>query len=260
MTESISNATDSLICDTISSDSTVMEATPPGLVLVNPRPLHEGHRHVSPAAGNSWLLLALIILFAAVCFKFRSNTKYFHNLLRELTDVRERGNVFDDTVRETSFVWLLNIMCAISGGILLLYALGPSIAAEMSIMTAIYCLISTVGYCVLMPLLYWCVGDVFSDRTHARMWVRGFVSSQSILGLGLFPLSLLTIFYPESRGVILTLAGLLIITAKILFIVKGFRIFFTKYSSWVIFLYYLCSLEIVPLVLTFASAHEMIGN
>ena len=51
----------------------------------------------------------------------------------------------------------------------------------------------------------------------------------------------------------------MLILVKFVFIIKGFRIFFTESSLWVVFLYYLCSLEIVPMVITFGLACALLG-
>lgn len=226
------------------------------MIMENPAPLHEGSSHVSPAAANSWTLLVLFLLFAAVCYKIKNNDKYFSYLFRDLTNVRERGNAFDDTVRETTFVTLLNILCAVSAAIIIY----SSLAASMPTITAapflsfLLCLAATSAYCLILPPVYWFVGDIFSDRNHAKIWTNGFLASQGVLGVALFPLALVSLFYPGARHILLPVSIIILIIVKLLFITKGFRIFFTKYSSWVTFLYYLCSLEIVPLILTFVAA------
>lgn len=248
---------DSLLSDTLTADTVVTESLPPAMVYGNPVTLHEAHEHLSPAAANSWVLLALFMLFAAVCFRFKSNTKYFQNLLHELIDVRERANAFDDTVRETSFMWLLNAVCCIAGGIILDRALAGA-TPSTSILALLGCIGATAIYCTLMPCLYWLVGDIFTDRLHAKMWTQGFLASQAVLGVALLPLSLIAIFYPGST-VLLPLTAVVIIIAKILFISKGFRIFFSNYAYWVTFLYYLCSLEVVPLILLVVLASRLVA-
>lgn len=249
---------DSLPADSILNDSIGSGVVPPSIIIQNPARLHDTAPHVSPATANSWILLILFALFAAVCFKFRNNTKYFTNLLRDLTDVRERGNAFDDTVRETSFVTLLNVVCAASVAVLLFITISPASPHHpFNYLQPLACFAAAAIYSICMPPIYWCVGNIFTDHTHAKMWTNGFVTSQAVLGVALFPLSLFTIFYPEARHLLIPVAITLLVIAKLLFISKGFRIFFTKYSSWVTFLYYLCSLEIVPLILTYALAEYL---
>lgn len=245
--------------DSLATDS-VATASPPALILSNPAPLHEEHPHTSPATANSWILLVLFLLFAAVCFKIKNNSKYFTYLFRDLTNVRERSNAFDDTVRETSFVTLLNVLCAVSAAILIYSSLTPHIPGAVSspLLSFLLCLGATSAYCLILPPVYWLVGDIFSDQNHAKMWVNGFLASQGVLGVALFPPAIVSLFYPGAVHIIIPVSLIILIIVKLLFITKGFRIFFTKYSSWITFLYYLCSLEIVPLILTFVSASFLV--
>ncbi|MDE7160810.1 MAG: DUF4271 domain-containing protein [Muribaculaceae bacterium] len=202
------------------------------------------------AGGSSWVTGGLLLLFCIVALRFRNNYRYIVGLIRDLTEVRERHNMFDDTVRETSFLVLLNLLQGGCAGVVLAYALFD---APSPLQTAL-CTGACLVYTLVMWMAYSIVGNVFSDRVHTRMWVRGFISSQGLLSLPLLPVALLCLCYPgEAHTLILTGLGCLI-CAKLVFIWKGFRIFFTQISSWVLFLYYLCSLEIVPLILTAVGA------
>ncbi|MDE6446907.1 MAG: DUF4271 domain-containing protein [Muribaculaceae bacterium] len=106
---------------------------------------------------------------------------------------------------------------------------------------------------LMMITLYAVVGRVFSDARHARMWVSGYLSVSGLSTLIFFPLALLAICYPGDRTSLLCVALGGFIIAKLIFIIKGFRIFFKEVTSWLLFLYYLCSLEIVPLVLLYVA-------
>ena len=83
------------------------------------------------------------------------------------------------------------------------------------------------------------------------MWVRGAAATNGAEAFLLFPFALLALTQPEWNPGVLILAGIVFILGKFLFIFKGFRIFFNQFSSWLLFLYYLCSLEIIPLLLTY---------
>lgn len=180
-----------------------------------------------------------------------------------------RGNVFDQTVRETSFLVLLNLLWGCSAGIILWGLLGaglpdvfqigmnaPPVEARPAATMAI-CMGIGVGYTCLMALAYITVGIVFSNRVNGRMWLKGFSAGNGVMSFIYFPLAMVLIFYPQWRENLLWVALITFILAKIVFIWKGFRIFFTQISSWVLFLYYLCSLEIVPLILTYLAALQL---
>ena len=110
-----------------------------------------------------------------------------------------------------------------------------------------------------MWLCYTVVVKVFSDSIHTQLWVRGYTAGMGLGAVFFFPLALLALTYPANVPHIVIAAFTMLIFVKFLFIVKGFRIFFTESSLWVVFLYYLCSLEIVPLVITFGLACALLG-
>ena len=247
------------------ADSTAKKAVTYGVVIDAPVVPEVKPNH-SDNFGMSWILTGLFLLFCIIGLRFRNNSKYIGALLRNLVEVRLRSNFFDETVRESSFMVLLNLLWSCSAGIvlcgLLEYTLPTSpssgagiaaLATKPALCTAVCMGIMTLYTC-LMALAYLTVGTVFSDVVHARMWVKGFTASQGLLSVVFFPLALMLIYYPEWSSYLLWTALGCFLLAKFVFIWKGFRIFFTQFSSWVLFLYYLCSLEIVPLILTYWAA------
>ena len=197
---------------------------------------------------GSWLLMGVLLVFCLVCIRFRSNKKYFGALLRDLTTTRERGNAFDDTVRETSFKILLNLLCAVTTGLLIYLGCSrydASIANERFAWSSIG---AGCIYALVMPQLYLICGNVFADSSKARFWVQGFISSQALLGILLLTPLLIGLFYPGATEGVVIISLILLIIIKLIFIFKGFRIFFSQISSWMLFLYYLCTLEIIPII------------
>ncbi len=241
---------DSLAADTVAHDTSYV-------LVIEPTPRPELPKHTvdsSRQTGVSWIIGAFLLLFVVVAIRFRNNSKYLGALFRSAIEVRERGNVFDDTVKETSFMVMLNIFWSVCAGIMLYLIAGgrADIPGAASGMGLGICL--ALGYEILMIAAYWIVGNVFSDGLHTRMWVRGYLSATGLTTLVLFPTVLMAICYPSQSRIFLWIGLVAFIIGKIVFIWKGFRIFFTEMSAWVIFLYYLCSLEIVPLILLYGVA------
>lgn len=213
-----------------------------------------------PPDYMSWVYIGLTVLFCIVCFCMHSSPRYWKAVVSDLTDTRERGNVFDETVRETTFLVLLNLLWTVSAGVLLWTAirwLSPdnpvysfSVADKPAPGIGI-CSGMCLLYSAAMLLAYWVSGCVFRDRHQAGMWVRGAAAAPAIETVFLFPVALLVLVRPEWTEVLLLTALCTFAMGKIMFILKGIRIFFNHSSSWLLFLYYLCSLEIVPLILTF---------
>lgn len=269
-------AADTLTPDSVTMDSPVADTV--WYIMLDPPASPELPGHVVPetdTTGMSWILTALLALFVIVAIRFRNNSKYLGAMFRDAVEVRERGNVFDETVREESFIVILNVLWCISVGVLL-YTLVDWSVTDTSVATLLkrhgfsglppggfpeavrplgmaICTLVVVAWQLLMVTLYTVVGNVFNDTTHTRMWVTGYLATTGLSTLVFFPLSLLAICYPEKITLILWIALGGFIVAKLIFIWKGFRIFFREIASWLLFLYYLCSLEIVPLILLYVS-------
>lgn len=258
------NKADSIASDSVAADTVRVEHTY-GVLLTAPSQPEVAQREES-SDGMSYIFGGLILLFCIIGIRFHNSRKYVSALLRNLVEVRVRSNVFDETVRETSFLVLLNLMWGCSAGILLygllcetlplnpIFSFGlPGLATHKAAAVAI-CMGVGVVYTCFMSLAYYVVGCVFSDGVHARMWLKGFTASQGLMSFIYFPVALLLLCWQEWTSILLWIGFGTLVLAKIVFIWKGFRIFFTQFSSWVLFLYYLCSLEIVPLILTYLAA------
>lgn len=263
---------DSVAMDSVVADS--VAAPRYGIVIEVP-----AERQTAPAAtrsegsaDRSWILTGLLLLFVAVCLRMRSNSRYLKAMVTDLTDVRERHNAFDDTVKETSMLVMLNLLWCLCAGVmiytLLCYAFAPGMAPpqwSLGLQALQNHQLSCTGICagvgtlytLGLLLAYTTVGNVFSDSLHAGMWVKGFLASQGLSAVILLPLAVMAVCLPEWWPQLLIAAAVTFAAGKIIFICKGFRIFFNQTSSWILFLYYLCSLEIVPLIIVFVTATEL---
>ncbi|MCH5230467.1 MAG: DUF4271 domain-containing protein [Muribaculaceae bacterium] len=226
-----------------------------GLLLTPPPPPERAPLRSDNGNGISFILTGLFLLFLIIALRFRNNIKYALTIFRNLIETRTRQNVFDDTVRETSLIVMLNILwcgCAgIIGYCFLRFFLTSGDPLPISAIGMLWGMVVAAGYSIFMWWSYAAVGWVFSDRSHAELWVKGFSASQALMAPAFFILALVGICLPQTAPGVASLALLVFILAKLVFIWKGYRIFFYQFSSWVLFLCYLCSLEIIPLILCY---------
>ena len=246
--------------DTLAQAADSLASTIPGLTRgirltqppeVPPVPLGE------QSTGLSWVLTATLLLIVVACLRYRRNSRFFGVMLHDVLEVRERHNAFDDTLRETSFLWLLNLLWCGAAGVLLYSFINPagSLAGGAGMAAPLGVCIGMAGaYTLFLTMAYPAVGALFSDGGKASLWLRGFLATQGLAAVALLPGAMLTLCLPGSTGAMLLAGAIIFILAKLLFIYKGFCIFFTEIASWVLFLYYLCSLEIIPVVLTYSGA------
>ncbi len=230
-----------------------------GLILENP--VQVSGKPAAPDMGWSWIYMALSLLFFIVAIRVKGSPRYFLAMLNDMTDTRERQNVFDDTVKETSFLILVNLLWAGCAGIIIAasfllipggagnsFTPPPFTPASIGI-----CVGVVVAYIVSMLMAYYVVGNVFTNSKKTGMWIRGAAATNGLGTIILFPLALLALVQPDWVYYLLIIAATTFLIGKFIFILKGFRIFFTKIASWLLFLYYLCSLEIIPLLLAYIS-------
>lgn len=205
-------------------------------------PLHD-------TACMAMLLLGML----AVAVSYKTGYKYIESFMHNMFSVRRRDNLFDDhTMSETTILTALVVNTCIMQALLLYYAfrlLIPSLGAAMQAHVALYSgvlLAGTLLFYLLQLGFYYVLGYVFASGGDTQIWLGGFKATQSLLGLLLLPVVIVTMVYPGAIKAMLAVALLLYVCARIVFVCKGFRIFFNKLTSGVYFILYLCSAEIVP--------------
>lgn len=213
----------------------------------------------SPLHDTGTMSMVLVALFlVVVCY--RTGYKYIQQLGHNLFAVRRRENAFEDrTINETQILTALTLLTCVMEGVVAFFAidhyvtsLGNALHSNVFAHTALFAGIALVFYLVQLGI-YNLVGQVFADGITAKLWTDGFKSSHSLLGILLTPIVGLMLVHPSINEKLLIVAFALYFCCRLAFIYKGFRIFYHRFVSLVYFILYLCSVEIVPLVLLSAG-------
>ena len=174
-----------------------------------------------------------------------------------MLNVKDRQNLFDDTtVRETQLRAVLLGMTCVSEGFCLFQLLAstrPDLSISIGVGVCCGSLIAWVYY-TLQKWLYRGLGLVFSDTAHTRKWVESFISINAIISIPIAVPVLLSIFVPQWGKVMLVVAGVIYLASRILFIYKGFKIFYRNILDLFYFIVYFCALEIAPLFWVYKSS------
>ena len=202
----------------------------------------------------SMTLLLVGLLAVALCY--HTGYKYIENFFHYMFSTRRRENLFEDhTVNETSIqVALIANTCIVEGfliylAVLLLRpALAEGLQANVFPHIAAFCVLAALFYGVQW-LVFKTLGYTFIDKEGTKLWLDGFKATQSLLGLVLVPVLMLVMCYPSHGKMLILIGALLYLVIRLVFIYKGFRIFYSNLSSVFYFILYLCAVEIVPLVL-----------
>ena len=217
-------------------------------------------RNLSPAA-DSPLIAVLLLLAALVMFNANHGRRLFRNLTQDLWGLRQRQNAFDEhTANETqTFILLILVLCV--GQALLLYSWFVGNVAVTSFHVINLCLLAllalTCGLFVFKLLAIMAIGNIFTDSHSAALWTRGFNTTSAFLGiLTIFP-ALIVIFYPSVAFPMIILALCTFLAAEVSFVIKGFKIFYDAFAVLLYFILYLCSLEIIPVVIVYMMARAI---
>ena len=224
------------------------------------QPFTRSPLHDTPSMA---LLLAGML---AVALSYHKGYKYIENFFHYMFSTRRRENLFEDhTVNETGILTaLIGNTCIVEGFLIfaavrmLCPSLAPALQANVFPHIAIYCGIAVLFY-VGQWLVYKVLGYTFSDKQGTKLWIDGFKATQAFLGLLLLPVLILLMLYPYHGKLLLSIAASLYFVARLVFIFKGFRIFYGNLSSILYFLLYLCAVEIVPLAILASVTYWISG-
>lgn len=215
-------------------------------------------RPVTPGADTG-ILAMVVMLLVLVGLNMRHVRRLFRAITQDLWSVRRRANAFDDhTAKETRTILILLLQLCVFEGILLFLWLGDTGPATRDVFRPVAWLTClAIGLYLFELLACTTVGYVFTDKVNAAQWRRGLNASSVILGILLTLPTLVSLFYPSVTGAMLWLAAGLYIATRLVYVAKGFRIFYNNFPSLLYFILYLCTLEIIPLIATYISAMEI---
>lgn len=201
-------------------------------------------------AVSSWFFAGFVILFLVLCARYKKSLSIFSTMRANLQASRGRKNMFDDTVHESTFVFILDLVCILSVGTIACLALSNiSGAIIFSQPRELLVAIGLVALLYLFQSMVYLIGGfTFATSRQAGDLFQSFMSSQAFLGLIMFPVAMISLFYPALTGPLSIVALVAYILARIVFISKGYGIFLPYSDSFLPFLYYLCAVEIVPVV------------
>lgn len=215
----------------------------------NTSPLHD---------TGSMIMLLLSCLFLMT--SYRLGRSYIANLGHYLFSPKGSDDLFaEHTSNDARIIIAMIANTCLMGGIMLYYGLlwyNPSltVALQASVFKHVLTLtLAMATFVTLQLLLYRLLGFTFATENLTNMWVQGFLASQAVLGLLLFPVAVITLVFPSTIKMMVITAVVLYILVRIVFISKGFRIFFNNLSSSIYFILYLCAVEIVPPLLALAG-------
>ncbi|MDE6161065.1 MAG: DUF4271 domain-containing protein [Muribaculaceae bacterium] len=224
---------------------------------------HNGDTRIIHPAGHSVVLGMLALLSVACMLAYSHFGRALSTSVQNLWSVRRRQNAFDESSPGRKRVGvLLALQFAAYSGVLLYAAIRPGQCTDATAALTATLRLAALAACyyVFQLSAYGIVGYTFApDISKSRQWLDGFIASQGLAGVVLALPTLGLVFYPEASEIMLIAAATVYIAARLIFIGKGFRIFYTGPASLVYFILYLCTLEIVPAIAIYALSMQLAG-
>jgi len=211
-----------------------------------------GIPHPSLPQTENWVFIVLLILFFLLAYSVSHSASLISETAKTFFQVKERSSIFSKaSVTDFRFRLLLIIF---STGVLSLYVYLIVFMAtnHFSIKTYGYSLILTGTFLGIKSLLFDLIGYVFLTPASLKMAKESYFNILSILGIILFPLLILQIYIPVDYSNIPEIISLIAcFGACILVIIKLFQIFYHKIVASFYIMLYLCTLEILPLIVLY---------
>ena len=201
------------------------------------------------------VVLVLIILTLCTLNHFG---KMISEMAHDLFSLKVRENIFDDETTTDSRTYIFLFLQLFVSESLLLYTFLATpedyttylslnlLLGKLFLLMASYYVFQLVAYSVL--------GYVFIVQNGISIFLKGFYASQGLLSIAILMPAMASVFYPEYGSIMVIIGAICYIFTKICFIIKGIRIFYQNFFSWLYFILYLCTVEIIPLILVGTEA------
>lgn len=168
-------------------------------------------------------------------------TRQHENLFAERTENELRGQLF--LIFQTCFVLgVLFFDCTQELQVEVFNQVSPYKILGMS--TGIFCL-----YFLLKISIYSFINSVFFTREQCKKWSEAHLLSILAVGLFLFPVALLVVYFDLSFHHLMICSGCIAGIVELLIFYKLYSIFFRSSLGWVHLILYFCTLEITPLLI-----------
>jgi hypothetical protein len=209
-----------------------------------------GIPHPSIPQTENWVFVFLMLLFFLLIYSVSQSSGYISDTIKTFFQIKERSSIFSKaTVNDSRFRFLL-ILFSIFVLSLYVYFFFRKTEKAFTIHEFLLILLATGLFLTLKFFIFNIIGYVFLNRNNLKVAIDSYFNTFSFLGLTLYPLLFLQIYLNDGLASIVNVVNLIvIIIASILVIFKLFQIFFQKILDFFYILLYLCTLEILPLII-----------
>ena len=213
----------------------------------------DGILHPSFPQNEAWVFILLLVLFGMLIFSVTRSYGWLRESVRTFFQVKERSSIFS-TATVNDFQSKM-ILITFSVGVISTYAYIYFKTPESPFTFFIWLkfLLVTGLFFIFKYMMIQVLGFVFLDKMELKLASTSYFNIISYLSILLFPLLIFQVYTtPYVQQITISLSFIVLILAAILVIIKLFQIFLRKIVTTFYILLYLCTLEILPLILLFS--------
>lgn len=214
----------------------------------------EGIPHLSSPATEIWTFAVLILLFLFFILAIRNSEGEFIQNIKNFFRKKEAVNLIQ-TPNANIFQFQIYItLFSIGTFSIFIYELMSNPAKEFSFKTYLFFLLATAVFYIVKYLLFEIVGNTFFNKIVTQSYKNMYFSLLSVFAVIIYFVTILYTFEPVSWKYPLVIFSLCMAGIMIIFlIIKIFQIFYSKFIGLLYIFLYLCTLEIIPLLLLFRA-------
>ncbi len=212
----------------------------------------EGVPHPSLPGSEDWVFVSLLVLFILVVLAVVKSSEWMRESVRTFFHTKERS-VYSN--KNTNLQFQTRVLLTLFfTGVFSLYAFSLLFGSENGFQLLIFIkfLAVTIIFLSIKSIVTMLLGYVFLDIVSLKQARESYFKVLSFLGIALYLILVIQIYVlPTLTTYTHYVALALCVIAAILIIIKLFQIFFHKSIVSFYLMLYLCTLEILPLILLF---------
>lgn len=245
-----------LMLDSLRSDSLAVADSLKMALPVPPSGM-EGILHPSSPSYESWVFVVLgVLTFFLVTGIIQSAGMLVQNFKSFFSRKDLVNLIVNPTANIAQFQLFITIftLCVFA---LLAYEIAYQFPEKFKLATfGIFSLIF-LGYYILKHILFEMVGNTFFDRKTTKSYKNMYFGMLNVLAIFLFPVLIFYTYQPESWYQPLIISAIVLVGIfYIILIIKLFQIFYIKLLAFFYIFLYLCTLEILPILILIRACEE----
>ncbi|MDR0989637.1 MAG: DUF4271 domain-containing protein [Prevotellaceae bacterium] len=208
------------------------------------------------------ILLLLLFCFLLSAYALARSQRLLVQLAKNFLLNRERISIFANfTSADMRYqVVLILQTCLLCGLCLFLYFIRarPALIADAPPYRLLFFYVAACATYLLMKwLVYTLLGWIFFDKAKIAHWMESYSTLLYYLGLVLFPLALMLIYFnlPLQTAAIIGLSVLILM--KILIFYKWLKLFCQSWYGCLLLIVYFCALEMIPYLMIYQGLLQL---